>query len=47
MRLTPETMLSGDFGAGVQLAMRVQVAIGEGFDALYMVPVTRTHVGPQ
>lgn len=46
MKLTAEeqAMLDGKYGAGVQLAMKIQVAIGESFDAPYMVPVTRTHV---
>lgn len=46
MILTKEeqAMLDGEFGTGVQLAMKVQVALGEAFDAPYMVPVTRTHV---
>jgi len=46
MKLTQEeqAMLNGEFGEGVKLAMKVQVAVGESFDAPYMVPVTRTHV---
>lgn len=46
MKLTKEeqAMLDGEFGAGVQLAMKIQVAIGEAYDAPYMVPVSRTHV---
>ena len=46
MILTKEeqAMLDGEFGEGVQLAMKVQVALGEAFDAPYMIPVTRTHV---
>ncbi len=39
-----QAMLEGGFGEGVKLAMKVQVALGEAFDAPYMVPVTRTHV---
>jgi len=39
-----QAMLDGADGRGAQLAMRVQVAIGEAFDAPHMVPVTRTHV---
>lgn len=37
-------MLDGKYGEGTQLAMKVLVAIGEAYDAPYMVPVTRTHV---
>lgn len=37
-------MLHGDYGKGTQLAMKIQVAIGEAFDAPNMVPVSRTHV---
>ena len=46
MKLTvqEQAMLDGDFGAGVQLAMKIQVAVGEAYDAPYMVAVTRTHV---
>lgn len=46
MKLTGEeqAMLNGEFGTGVQLAMKIQVAVGEAYDAPYMVPVTRTHV---
>jgi len=39
-----KAMLAGDFGAGVALAMKIQVAIGEAYEAEKMVPVTRTHV---
>lgn len=46
MKLTAEEqkMLDGKYGKGVQLAMKIQVALGEAYDAPYMVPVTRTHV---
>ncbi|HHY39186.1 MAG TPA: DUF521 domain-containing protein [Clostridia bacterium] len=46
MHLTPEEkkMLDGEYGEGVALAMRVQVALGEAFDAERMVPITRAHV---
>ncbi|MDY6272596.1 MAG: aconitase X catalytic domain-containing protein [Selenomonadaceae bacterium] len=46
MKLTQEeqAMLDGKYGVGTQLAMKVLVAIGEAYDAPYMVPVTRTHV---
>jgi len=46
MKLTQEeqAMLDGKFGVGVQLAMKIQVAIGEAYNAPYMVPVSRTHV---
>ena len=46
MKLTQEQqdMLDGKHGPGVALAMKVQVAIGECFDAPYMVPITNAHV---
>lgn len=45
MKLTKDeqAMLDGKYGEGTQLAMRVLVAIGEAYDAPYMVPVTRAH----
>lgn len=46
MELTQEEqrMLDGAYGPGTALAMKIQVAIGEAFNAPRMVPVTRTHV---
>ena len=46
MQLTDEelAMLHGEYGKGTQLAMKIQVAIGEAFGASRMVPVSRTHV---
>lgn len=46
MELTKEEqrMLDGAYGPGTALAMKIQVAIGEAFNAPRMVPVTRTHV---
>ena len=46
MKLTQEQqdMLDGKYGEGAALAMKVQVAIGECFDAPYMVPITNAHV---
>lgn len=46
MKLTQEEqdMLNGKYGEGTALAMKVQVAIGEVFNAPKMVSVTRTHV---
>lgn len=46
MKLNQEQldMLNGQRGEGVALAMKVQVAIGECFDAPYMVPITNAHV---
>ncbi len=46
MQLTQEQkdMTSGKYGAGVALAMKIQVAIGESFNAEKMVPITRAHV---
>lgn len=46
MRLTQEQkdMLDGKYGKGTAYAMKIQVAIGESFDAERMVPITRAHV---
>lgn len=46
MILTQEQqdMLDGKYGQGVAYAMKIQVAIGESFDAPRMVPITRAHV---
>ncbi|MBE6068110.1 MAG: DUF521 domain-containing protein [Clostridium lundense] len=46
MELTREQqdMLDGKYGEGTALAMKIQVAIGESFDAKRMVPITRAHV---
>jgi hypothetical protein len=46
MQLTQEQkdMLDGKSGKGVALAMKIQVAIGESFNAGRMVPITRAHV---
>ena len=46
MELTREQqdMLDGKYGEGIALAMKIQVAIGESFDAKRMVPITRAHV---
>ncbi|HZK71915.1 MAG TPA: aconitase X catalytic domain-containing protein [Clostridia bacterium] len=46
MKLTEEQqdMLNGKFGKGTAYAMKIQVAIGESFDAERMVPITRAHV---
>lgn len=46
MKLTQEQqdMRDGKHGPGVALAMKVQYAIGECFDAPYMVPITNAHV---
>lgn len=37
-------MLEGEYGKGVAYAMKIQLAIGEAFDAPYMVPITKSHV---
>lgn len=37
-------MLSGRYGEGAATALKIQVAMGETFDAAYMVPITRAHV---
>lgn len=46
MELTPhqQEMLDGRFGKGKAMAMRIQKAIGDGFRAQRMVPITRAHV---
>lgn len=46
MKLTQEQqdMLDGKYGKGTAYAMKIQVAIGESFDAERMVPITRAHV---
>lgn len=46
MKLTREQqdMRDGKHGPGMALAMKVQFAIGECFDAPYMVPITNAHV---
>lgn len=46
MVLTEEetAMLEGEYGEGTALAMRIQVGIGEAFDAQRMVPISRAHV---
>ncbi|CUH95992.1 hypothetical protein P22_2080 [Propionispora sp. 2/2-37] len=46
MKLTKEeqAMLDGKYGPGTALAMKIQVAIGEAYNAEKMVAVSRTHV---
>ena len=46
MKLTrdQQDMLDGKYGEGVAYAMKIQVAIGESFDAERMVPITKAHV---
>jgi predicted aconitase len=46
MQLTEleKEMLEGRFGEGVAEAMKIQVALGEAFDAERMVEISRTHV---
>ena len=46
MKLTDyeQQMLDGRHGEGAAMAMDIQVAIGETFDADVMVPITRAHV---
>lgn len=39
-----QDMLDGKYGEGVQYAMKIQVAVGEAFDAPRMVPITKAHV---
>lgn len=46
MHLTQEQkdMINGKYGEGTAIAMKIQVAIGESFNAERMVPITRAHV---
>ena len=44
LTIEEQRMLDGEYGQGTQLAMKIQVAIGEVYGAERMVPVTRTHV---
>ena len=46
MKLTKyeQEILDGKYGEGMAMAMEIQVAIGDTFDADEMVPITRTHV---
>lgn len=44
LRDDEQAMLDGHYGTGAQIAMKIQVAIGDAYDAPHMVPVTRTHV---
>jgi predicted aconitase len=46
MQLTQEheDMLQGKHGLGTSIAMKIQVKIGESFNAERMVPITRAHV---
>ena len=46
MQLTQEQkdMINGKYGEGTAIAMKIQVAIGESFNAERMVPITRAHV---
>ena len=37
-------MLAGKYGKGAAMAMRIQCAVGEGFEAERMVPVSRVHI---
>lgn len=39
-----KAMLAGRYGQGTALAMKIQVAVGECFDAKRMVPISRAHV---
>ncbi|WZL72843.1 aconitase X catalytic domain-containing protein [Clostridiaceae bacterium 35-E11] len=46
MKLTSheKDMLNGKYGEGIAMAMEIQVALGETFDADKMVQITRAHV---
>lgn len=39
-----QNILDGKYGPGAQLAIKIQIAIGESFGAKRMVPITRAHV---
>lgn len=39
-----QAMIDGKYGAGVAYAMKIQLALGEAFDAPRMLPITRAHV---
>lgn len=39
-----QAMLDGESGPGAQLAMKVQVAVGDAYGAPRMVPISRAHV---
>ena len=45
MYLTPEEseILSGENGEGARIAMELLVAVGEGFEAQRMIPISRSH----
>ena len=38
-----KAMLDGKFGKGISEAMKIQIAIGEAFDAEHMVEISRAH----
>ena len=46
MKLTDDQkdLLNGKYGEGAAIAMKIQIAIGESFEAERMVPITRAHV---
>ena len=46
MKLTQDQkeLLNGKYGEGSAIAMKIQIAIGESFEAEKMVPITRAHV---
>lgn len=39
-----QAMLDGEYGKGAQMAIKIQIAIGECFDAKRFVPITNAHV---
>lgn len=39
-----QDMMDGKYGAGAAMAMQIQFAVGESFDAPRMIPVSRVHV---
>ena len=46
MKLTQDQkdLLNGKYGEGAAMAMKIQIAIGESFEAKRMVSITRAHV---
>ncbi len=39
-----QAMIDGKYGAGAAYAMKIQLALGEAFDAPRMQPIARAHV---
>lgn len=39
-----QAMADGKYGKGTAMAMEIQIAVGEGFEAKRMVPISKAHV---